>query len=226
MTKSIKIIVLGILITLFGFTAYLGYKYYTQTNGQTKSITPEDLGKLQEITIKGVVKKGKDLELQKSYCPDQLYILVDKGNTYIGGDQVFQLRTPDSLKVGATYEYAKYRESKVKITATYQNLAANCTGTQKDCSCDRFILVKDIEKLGNSFSTFPIFSGVISCLPDTADEDCILAFLDDGGNYYILKNIADDLIVEGAELSFTGELAETPNSGDGVEGIIDVVEVK
>ena len=222
MTKLIKTIILGTLIVLFAITTYLGYKHY----GQTKTITPENIGKPQEITVKGVVKKGKDLELQKSYCPDQLYILVDKGNAYIGGGQVFQLRTPDNLKVAAPTEYAKYRESVVKITGTYQNLAPNCSGINKDCSCDPFILVKDIEKPGSSFSTSPIFSGVISCLPDTADEDCILDFLDDSGNFYALRNIADDLIVKGTTLSFTGELTPTPNTGDGVEGVVDVIEVR
>lgn len=205
-------LLIPIFTIVFGVSVFLGYTYYKESS-KLKNKTVENGS---EITLKGVVKKGSDIDPQSSYCPDQFYIK--------SGEKTYQLRSPDRAGEAATTLYSKFRDSQVKINTTYRDIIPDCSGIIKDCSCDSFVLVNDIEKLSSAPSDFPVFSGTISCLP--GQEECTLAFLDNSGKYFILKNIADGLIVKGTTLSFTGELTPVPNTGDGVEGVIDVVEVK
>ena len=212
-SKSLKVILFSSFFLVFFTALYLGYLYQREKRIKQNKPLPENT-----ISLTGIVKKGKDIAPQSSYCPSQLYIVTDNQN--------YQLRTPDNVKVAATTEYAKYRGSKVKITANLQDSIPNCTNTIKDCSCDPFVLVENIERLESTDLSYPSFPGKISCLPGTEGTECTLVFESDDGKFYILKNIPDDKIFLDNKLTVIGELTPVANDKEGISGLIDVVEVK
>lgn len=205
-------LLIPLFIGVFGLSLFLGYTYYKESSKLKNKLVENG----PEITIKGTVKKGSDIDPQSSYCSSQLYLVTN--------DATYQLRTPDDINEVSTTLYAKFRNTEVEIAATRPSTQPDCSATRKNCDCDPFILVNDIEQLSSAVNDSPTFSGTISCLP--GEGECQLAFLDGSGKYYLLKNISDEFIIKDTTLSFTGELTPFPNTGDGVEGIIDVVEVR
>src|SRR3989344_155047 len=115
-SKSLKVILFSSFFLVFFATLFLGYLYQREKKNRQDENPIENT-----ISLTGVIKKGKDIAPQSSYCPNQLYI--------VAGDKSYQLRTHDNLEVAATAEYAKYRDSKVKITAHLQDTVPNCTNT-------------------------------------------------------------------------------------------------
>ena len=105
-SKSLKAVLFSLFFIVFFTALYLGYLYQKEKKAKRDENPIENT-----VSLTGVVKKGKDITPQSSYCPSQLYILTENQN--------YQLRTPDDVKTAATTEYAKYRDSKVKITAFF-----------------------------------------------------------------------------------------------------------
>ncbi|QQG41388.1 MAG: hypothetical protein HYV90_04490 [Candidatus Woesebacteria bacterium] len=217
--KLFKIITIGAIILLIAILAGLSFQYYRQIK-----LANAPVGAPTVINLKGVIKLGKDTDPPKYYCPNELYI--------VAGDKTYQLRTPDGSTEKPTAAYAKYRNSEVELKASFQDLIPNCDPTLPDCSCDQFVLVESIKETKKAEAPFPTFSGTISCLPlisgkEVTPDNCALGLVTNDGKYYILKNVPDSKIVEGATLTVTGEIDPGKvKSIYKIDAIINVVEIK
>jgi len=220
--KLFKIITIGAIILLITILAGLSFQYYKQSKLLQESSNNLNGPKKIELNLKGIVKKGKDIDPQKSYCPNGIYIVTT--------DKTYQLRTPDDLNEKASTAYAMYRDAEVALTAKFQDISPNC-GSVKNCGCDEFVLVEKIEKTKDTPSSFNSYNGRIVCLPlvegNVNSANCALGLATDDGKYYILEDVPDSLIVEGNDVKITGELVKEKTATKyRIDGVINVVEVK
>jgi len=214
-SKSTKIILILFFTLLVLSVLYLVYKYYSSSK-----IEISESGNL--LSFQGTVKKGKNVDGIKDYCPNELYIVLDK--------EVYQLKTDTKTNNTASVLYSNLRNSQVKISGKKQLVPVNCAN-EKSCDCDQGLLVKEVKVTKHANDNWPIFTGTIFCLePNTTQETtvpCARGLITDDGKGYFLRDISRSRLNIGDRITLSGELEGlTTNSLFKSEGIINVFEIK
>ena len=164
----------------------------------------------QTLPLSGTAKLGKNLTPPKTYCPDEIYLVADAGQTLVDGYSVIQLRSPDSANVGGKDLYAGYLGKPVEIQAGYRSLTNPSDPHDPntwDCFTDPYVLVEQIISKDRSLiitdKNLLTLTGTVACLP--ADPDCALGLKTDDGLYFALLNLkATELLKLGNRLTVSG----------------------
>lgn len=223
MSNSIKTLLISIFVCLLGGLGYLFYQLKISEKNLNKTEAQKLGVELKTLAINGVVKKGSDISPQKDYCPNELYI-VSEGLTY-------QLRTPDNSKTVGNIAYYSFRDSNVKVEAKTNNLSGLCDTELKDCSCDPYVLVDNIQKTDSLTPDFTKFDGEITCLEIKQgypkDDICPYGLrATDGKVYYLAKLNPDDTFAVGQKVAVLGEVIPTYISKYNAESAIEVVKIE
>lgn len=202
------------IIILTGINLFFVYWLYRQKQtpapaptGQTPIASPIPK---QTLNLTGTAKLGKNLTPPKTYCPDEIYLVADTGQTLVDGYTTIQLRSPDSASVGGKDLYAGYLGKPVEIQAGYRSLTNPNDPDDPatwDCFSDPYVLVEQIVSKDRSLvitdKNLLTLTGTVACLP--ADPDCALGLKTDDGLYFALLNLKPaELLKMGNRLTVSG----------------------
>lgn len=139
MEKNINKIVLIIFAIVLISTVVLVSIYF---NRQKKSLNDLVINTPSPVTIKekvltGVVKMGSEVPSKESYCLTEAYLVTET--------DAIQIRVPDDSKLSPNEYFDQYKNQKVEVKGKTNELTGGCIETQKDCTCDAFVLVTDIK---------------------------------------------------------------------------------
>lgn len=185
--------------------------------------------------FEGTVKTGAQLE-DKSYCPNGLYLIADKGSYLVDQVKVLQLRLPDESNETKMISDKDYIERRVNVTGKYSVQKNSCQALT--CECEDYILVETISIVDNKGLEDKLtkIEGQIECLPrrdKTGPQtlECAIGLKDENNKYYALEGLEVQDLISGKikidqKVIITGILRLGQDSVYNTIGTLKIVSVE